>query len=213
MIDEKEMERMREYIFNAKPIEICLDADAIPPELMGLLGMDGQFHGDDEIDIEDEISVWPDRIVKSGRATIVFWEDGTKTVVKRSEDEPDNEYNAFCAALAIHAFGSNSMVKKIIKEQTVIQKPKKHIKEQDACPIDKPCKSEKSTMEHDSLNEKAKAQYKEYLECMKPDEAKKYSVDMWTCPNCGAKVPWQNSKTGRWAFCPRCQTATKQDIV
>ena len=34
----------------------------------------------------------PSRILKSGNRTIVFWSDGTKTVVKRAEDEPDNDY-------------------------------------------------------------------------------------------------------------------------
>ena len=66
----------------------------------------------------------PKRILKSGLATIVFWEDGTKTVVKRAEDEPDNEYTAFTAALAKRVFGSNNAIKKIIKTKTEVQKLK-----------------------------------------------------------------------------------------
>ena len=66
----------------------------------------------------------PKRILKSGLATIVFWEDGTKTVVKRAEDEPDNEYTAFTAALAKRIFGSNNAIKKLIKTKTEVQKPK-----------------------------------------------------------------------------------------
>ena len=66
----------------------------------------------------------PKRILKSGLATIVFWEDGSKTVVKRSPDEPDNEYMAFTAALAKRVFGSNNAIKKIIKTKTEVQKPK-----------------------------------------------------------------------------------------
>lgn len=60
----------------------------------------------------------PLRILRHGPATIVFWSDGTKTVVKRAPDEPDNEYTAFTAALAIRIFGSNSKLKKIVKTFT-----------------------------------------------------------------------------------------------
>ena len=58
----------------------------------------------------------PKRIIKSGPATIVFWKDGTKTVVKRAEDEPDNEYAAFTAALGIKVFGSNSALKNVVEK-------------------------------------------------------------------------------------------------
>lgn len=64
----------------------------------------------------------PERILRSGRATIVFWADGSKTIVKRAPDEPDNEYQAFCAALAKKIFQSNSKLKKIIKTKTEVQK-------------------------------------------------------------------------------------------
>lgn len=67
----------------------------------------------------------PDRILKSGDRTICFWSDGTKTVVKRAADEPDNDYIAFTAALAKRAFGSNSAVKKAIAEKIEYQAPKK----------------------------------------------------------------------------------------
>lgn len=70
------------------------------------------------------VPLTPKRILRSGIATIVFWEDGSKTVVKRSPDEPDNEYAAFTAALAIRIFGSNSKVKKVIKTKTEEQKSK-----------------------------------------------------------------------------------------
>lgn len=66
----------------------------------------------------------PKRILKSGRATIVFWADETKTIVKRAEDEPDNDYAAFTAALAIKLFKSNSALKKLIERKTEYQKTK-----------------------------------------------------------------------------------------
>lgn len=213
MISEEEKQKMIAFLRNQQPIELHFEKSDVPPDLFWAVDPDGQFHTDDEdeyeddeIDLDDdEIAVWPERIVKSGRATIVFWEDDTKTVVKRSADEPDNDYNAFLAALGIKIFGSNSQLKKIIKEQTVVQKPKKHKEEaKDACPIDKPC--EKSTVEHDldALNEQAKKQYEEYLK-------QNIANDMWTCPKCGKRYQWQYNAEGRYAFCPHCQLATKTE--
>ena len=72
----------------------------------------------------------PRKIVKSYSkrtktdSTIVFWNDGTKTIVKRAKDEPDNTYSAFTAALAIKLFGSNSALKKFIEKHTEEQSVK-----------------------------------------------------------------------------------------
>lgn len=66
----------------------------------------------------------PSRILKSGNRTIVFWADGTKTIVKRAEDETESDYAAFTAALGIKLFGSNSALKRIV-ERTEAQKLKK----------------------------------------------------------------------------------------
>ena len=68
----------------------------------------------------------PVKILKSGNATIVFWNDGEKTIVKRAEDEPDNEYAAFTAALAKKIYGSNNAIKKIIKTKTEVQEKNKN---------------------------------------------------------------------------------------
>jgi len=70
----------------------------------------------------DKAALVPDRILRSGPATIVFWRDGTKTVVKRSPDEPDNAYAAFTAALGIKVFGSNSALKRIVERCAEEQK-------------------------------------------------------------------------------------------
>ena len=67
----------------------------------------------------------PKSILKADRVTVVFWDDGTKTVVRCPENETPDDYEAFTAALAIKIFGSNSKLKKVIKTKTVIQKPKK----------------------------------------------------------------------------------------
>lgn len=66
----------------------------------------------------------PSRILKSGNRTIVFWADGTKTIVKRADDETESDYAAFTAAVAKRLYGSNSALKRIV-ERTETQKLKK----------------------------------------------------------------------------------------
>ena len=68
-------------------------------------------------------SLVPEHIFKNGLYTTVMWSDGTKTIVKRGEDEPDDEYNAFTAALAKKLYGSTSAVKRIA-EMTKVQSKK-----------------------------------------------------------------------------------------
>lgn len=67
----------------------------------------------------------PNRILVSGNATIVFWADNTKTIVRCAEGTEPNIYNAYTAALAIRLYGSNSQLKKLIKKKVFFQKPKK----------------------------------------------------------------------------------------
>lgn len=69
----------------------------------------------------------PKKIIKSedGIATIVFWNDGTKTVVKRGKNDQDSDYDAFTAALAIKIFGSNTAVHKIVNGTTKQSKKKR----------------------------------------------------------------------------------------
>lgn len=57
----------------------------------------------------------PKRIIKNGIATIVFWNDDTKTIVKCAEDDEPDDYMAFCAAYCKKVFGSNSHLKRVIK--------------------------------------------------------------------------------------------------
>lgn len=68
-----------------------------------------------------DVDAIPKRILQSGNRTIVFWADGTKTIVKCADDEPDDPYNAFTAALAIKTYGSNSKVKRIIDKKLEVQ--------------------------------------------------------------------------------------------
>lgn len=62
------------------------------------------------------------RILVSGIYTIVFWVDGTKTIVHCKAGTQFDVYHAFTAALAKKIYGSNSQVNKIIKRKIQIQK-------------------------------------------------------------------------------------------
>lgn len=67
-----------------------------------------------------------DKIIYSGNRTIVFWKDGTKTVVKCAQDSEFDEYSGFVAALAKKVFGSTHRIKKLISRISTHQdkKPK-----------------------------------------------------------------------------------------
>lgn len=57
------------------------------------------------------------RIFYDDVATVVFWTDGTKTVVKCQEGTPYDEYTAFCAAFTKKLYGNNSKLQREIKKK------------------------------------------------------------------------------------------------
>lgn len=61
------------------------------------------------------------KIIRNGPATIVFWDDGTKTIVKRAKGTKDDIYMAFCSAFAKKMLGSNSRIQRIIKKNLVTE--------------------------------------------------------------------------------------------
>lgn len=63
-----------------------------------------------------------DHIFYDNVATVVFWTDGTKTVVKCAEGTPYDEYSAFCIALAKKIYGNNSALKRAIKNHAKYSK-------------------------------------------------------------------------------------------
>lgn len=69
---------------------------------------------------EEDFPAWgiPDveYIIFNPPATIVFWEDGTKTVVKAMEGEKFEKYAGFMAACMKKMFGSTSRAKAIMNE-------------------------------------------------------------------------------------------------
>jgi len=73
-------------------------------------------------EVEEEYWEFDDlvkRIVFNPPATIVFWFDGTKTVVKCGKDQPFNPYYGFCAALAKRMLGHNCAINRHIDEYVV----------------------------------------------------------------------------------------------
>ena len=58
-----------------------------------------------------------DRIIFNDPATIVFWKDGTKTVVKAA-NEPFSEEKGLAIAIAKRYFGNMSRFKKALKNAT-----------------------------------------------------------------------------------------------
>lgn len=105
-------------LLSAEPITITREGLANMEKMLNSLNKSTE-------DYVKKQSYKPSRILKSGNRTIVFWADGTKTIVKRAEDETESDYAAFTAALGIKTFGSNSALKRIV-ERTETQKRKKN---------------------------------------------------------------------------------------
>lgn len=66
----------------------------------------------------------PIKIIQNGPAYIVFWKDGTKTMIKKKEDDLDDPYAAFGQALMIKIFGTTSGAHKMVDKHLTIQKTK-----------------------------------------------------------------------------------------
>ena len=56
------------------------------------------------------------KAIRSGKATIVFWSDGTKTIVKLSGEDFDNFEAAISAAVLKKVLGSRAKVKAFLEE-------------------------------------------------------------------------------------------------
>lgn len=69
----------------------------------------------------------PKKIIvnEDSKVTVVMWDDNTKTIVKCSEADQYDPYAAYCAAFAKKCYGTNSKLKKTIKNHTVFQESKK----------------------------------------------------------------------------------------
>lgn len=56
------------------------------------------------------------RIIFHNPATIVFWKDETKTVVKCMEGQEFSKYYGFLAAVAKKCYGNNSKINRMIEK-------------------------------------------------------------------------------------------------
>lgn len=57
-----------------------------------------------------------DKVIFNDPATIIFWMDGSKTVVKRSNDDDWDPEKGFCMAVMKKIFGKTSFIKKYTEE-------------------------------------------------------------------------------------------------
>ena len=83
-------------------------------ELLDSLGSIERVDNNNCIWITNTTKPYPKRIIFNDPATIVFWTDDTKTIVKCSKDEKFSPYFGFLAALAKKIYGNNSAVQRIV---------------------------------------------------------------------------------------------------
>lgn len=62
----------------------------------------------------------PKEIIYNDAATIVYWADGTKTVVKCNENDEYSEYSGFVAAVAKKMYGGANAIHRLIDSKKVV---------------------------------------------------------------------------------------------
>lgn len=98
----------------------------------------------------------PKEIIYNDAATIVYWTDGTKTVVKCNKNDEYSEYVGFVAAVAKKMYGGANAINRLIDSKKVIR----------GNGLGQPFRSKKTFEE--ILNEAAEKAAKEYKE-LPPD--------------------------------------------
>ena len=58
-----------------------------------------------------------DRVIFNDPATIIYWKDGSKTVVKRSEDDIWDPEKGFCMAIIKKLYGRTSFIKRVMEPE------------------------------------------------------------------------------------------------
>ena len=101
-------------------VDIEVDGDEIPFCDMDCDACDPEFDDWDNNDLNDDPHFWGipdiDSVVFNPPATIVFWDDGTKTVVKCAEGQEFERYAGFSAAVMKKLFGTTAVAKEIMEE-------------------------------------------------------------------------------------------------
>lgn len=63
-----------------------------------------------------EWKINPKKVIFNGPATIVIWQDGTKTIVKKTEDDTDDREKAIMYAILKKEFGSRAKMNRYLKQ-------------------------------------------------------------------------------------------------
>lgn len=103
------------------------------------------------------------KVVFNKPATIVLWDDGTKTVVKCDKYDVYDPFHGFCAAVTKKALGSSSIAKKIVDKYSTNEKTNTDYKDPRYCKTcvhigistsEKPCLGCYSTLEKPNYKHK-----------------------------------------------------------
>lgn len=71
----------------------------------------------ESIELRVDIPGMIDRVIFNDPATIILWKDGSKTVVKRSEDDIWDPEKGFCMAIIKKLYGRTSFIKKFMEPE------------------------------------------------------------------------------------------------
>ena len=75
----------------------------------------------ESIELRVDIPGMIDRVIFNDPATIILWNDGSKTVVKRSDDDVWDSEKGFCMAVIKKLYGNTSFIKRFIEPEEEIQ--------------------------------------------------------------------------------------------
>ena len=64
----------------------------------------------------------PEKIIYHDPETIVYWADGTETVVKCAEDDEYSEYAGFVAAVAKKMYGGANAINRLIESKKMFMR-------------------------------------------------------------------------------------------
>ena len=75
----------------------------------------------ESIELRVDIPGMIDRVIFNDPATIILWNDGSKTVVKRSDDDIWDSEKGFCMAIIKKLYGNTSFIKRFMEPEEEIQ--------------------------------------------------------------------------------------------
>ena len=75
----------------------------------------------ESIELRVDIPGMIERVIFNDPATIILWNDGSKTVVKRSYDDIWDSEKGFCMAIIKKLYGNTSFIKRFMEPEEEIQ--------------------------------------------------------------------------------------------